>query len=125
MDKSVDDSILEVTVLHLFAEDETTNQEVKVVPVLAFFVVSILFYRLLGAYNSTGVYPLYVEVDDRRGIIREGHAALSALFPFFFRSRREEFGALGKQYLVHFIFYLLLSHSEYSDSALVASRVSV
>jgi hypothetical protein len=84
MDESVEDSILELAVLHLFAKDEATNQKVKVAPILAFFAVPVVFNRLVRADDSTGIYLLYVEIDDRRSIIREGHAALLALLPFFF-----------------------------------------
>jgi hypothetical protein len=84
MDESVADSTLEVAVLHLFAKDEATNQKVKVAPILAFFAVSILFNRLVRVDNSTGIYPLYIEVDDRRSVVQEGHAALLTLLPFFF-----------------------------------------
>ena len=84
MDESVEDSILELAVLHLFAKDEATNQKVKVAPILAFFAVPVVFNRFVRADDSTSIYPLYVEVDDRRSVIRERHAALLALLPFFF-----------------------------------------
>ena len=84
MDESVEDSVLKFAVLHLFAKDEATNQKVKVAPVLAFFALSVVFNRPIRADDSTGIDPLYVEVDDRRSVIREGHAALLALLPFFF-----------------------------------------
>ena len=65
MDESVEDSILELAVLHLFTKDKATNQKVKVAPILAFFVNPIVFNRLIRADNSTSIYPLYIEVDNR------------------------------------------------------------
>jgi hypothetical protein len=42
VDMSVDDSVLEIAVLYLFAKDKCSNQPVRLVPVLAFLLISLL-----------------------------------------------------------------------------------
>ena len=116
MYKCVDDSILKVAVLYLFAKDICPNQDARLIRTPALFHILLFFLSRLATENLSGIYPMYIQVDHVGCIVRKGYKMLLTLLPVFLCSRSEEGGMFTEQVFVQFIFLLLQSNSEGCNS---------
>jgi hypothetical protein len=53
MDKSVDNSVLEIAILHLFTKHKSPNQHLKLMPILAFRLAPLL------SFSPLSLFPLF------------------------------------------------------------------
>jgi hypothetical protein len=60
MYKRVDDSILKVAVLYLFAKDVCPNQDARLIRTPTLVYIFLFFLSRLATENLAGVYPMYI-----------------------------------------------------------------
>ena len=116
MYKCVDNGILKVAVLYLFAKDICPNQDARLIRTPALFHILLFFLSRLATEYLAGIYLMYIQVDHVGCIVRKGYTMLLTLLPVFLCSRSEEGGMLTEQVFVHFILLLLRSNSKGCNS---------